>query len=67
MVGLPVIFNVGDSNQKEVSVQVLEDVVVEDTESFYVDMTSSDAKIVFTNGTRARIDIQDDDRMLLIN
>ena len=65
LVALPLIFTVGGPNQKDVSVSVLEDVKIEATETFYVDMTSSDPKILFPSGKRAMINILNDDRMLL--
>lgn len=61
LVATPLIFNIGDPKEKEISVQITEDVHIEGTESFYVQMSSSDAKITFPNGTQAQINIVDDD------
>jgi hypothetical protein len=57
-------FNPGDPQERNVPIQILEDTLIENTETLSVELTTTDTDIVFSNGNTASITITDDDGML---
>ena len=47
--------------ERDVSIQILEDNIVENTETLSVRLTTTDADVIFPNGQTAVISILDDD------
>ena len=47
--------------ERDVSIQILEDNIVENTETLLVRLTTTDADVIFPNGETAVISILDDD------
>ncbi|CAB4025377.1 partial, partial [Paramuricea clavata] len=54
-------FNPGDPQERNVPIQILEDTLIENTETLSVELTTTDTDIVFSNGNTASIIITDDD------
>lgn len=58
------VFNPGDQQERDVPIQILEDTLIENTETLRVRLTTADSDIIFPNGNTASVSIIDDDGML---
>ena len=57
-------FSPAGSLQRDVSIQILEDNLIENTETLLLTLTTTDTDIAFPNGRTAVISISDDDGMV---